>query len=124
MAYTPSPMKSESGKTTFNSLVVDSNRVVMTGSLGNYFVTQDATASPVASPVTVNTSQTLTVPQNATRITVISVSNPVQVSEDSTQSEYFVIPAGTQMTFDCARQQFIYLKTASSTVVSFYFAEV
>jgi hypothetical protein len=83
--------------------------------------TIDATASPVASPVTINTTQTLVVPARATTCTIISVTNAVQVSEDSTQTAYFSIPAATAVTFPCKRLNNLYLKTGSSTVVSFYF---
>lgn len=91
---------------------------------GNVFQTQDGTGTPVTSPATVNTTQTLIVPANAVQCTIISVTNPVQVSEDSTQSTFFTIPAGIPWTFDVANQNNIYLKTGSSTAVSFYFAIV
>lgn len=122
MAYTASPLKSKSTPDNFSGLRTDGNRVAMM--VGNTFQTRDATASPVSSPATVNTTQTLTVPQGAISITLISTTNPVQVSEDSTQSAYFTLPAATPWTFDCANQQYVYLKTASSTVVDFYFTMV
>src|ERR1035438_3562644 len=115
MTYTPSPLKSESGKTNFGGLVVDGNRIGMTGVLGSQFVTQDATGTPVTSPVTVNTTKTLVVPSTAVQLTLISTSNAVQVSEDSTQSVYFTLPAATLLVMDVARQQNVYLKTGSST---------
>lgn len=124
MAYTPSPRKVKSPVNNFGGLRTDANRVAMTGALGNVMQTTDANASPVVSPVTVNTTQTLTVPQGAVSCTIISVTNPVQVSEDSTQSTYFSLPAGVPWEFDCADQQFIYLKTGGSTVVSFLFKVV
>lgn len=124
MAYTPSPLKSKSTPNNFGGLRNDSNRVAMTGSLGNTFQTQDATASPVSSPVTVNTTQTLTVPQGAVSILIASATNAVQISEDSTQSAYFSLPAANPQWFDCANQQYVYLKTGSSTVVSFMFKVV
>lgn len=121
MAYTQSPLKSNSTPDNFSGLVTDGNRVALTGAVGNQFETRDATASPVNSPVTVNTTATLTVPQDAISCTIRSTTNAVQVSEDSTQSTYFTVPAATLMEFDCARQQYIYLKTGSSTVVDFVF---
>ena len=93
----------------------------MTGVLGNYMQTQDNTGTPVTSPVTVNTTKTLVVPPNAAQITVSPVTNPVQISEDSTQTAYFAVPAGQTITFDCSNMSNVYLKTAGSTVVSFYF---
>jgi hypothetical protein len=86
--------------------------------------TIDATASPNSSPLTVNTTATLLVPLNAVSVTIISTTNAVQVSEDSTQTAYFTLPAATVMTFPCARQANVYLKTGSSTVVNFFFSVV
>lgn len=83
--------------------------------------TIDATGTPVTSPATVNTTQTLVVPEKAITCTIVPVTNAVQVSEDSTQTAYFAVPAGTPVTFPCKRLNNIYLKTGSSTVVSFYF---
>lgn len=121
MAYTYGGNKSKSVPDNFGGLRTDGNRVAMTGVLGNNMQSQDAAVSPVTSPVTVNTTQTLTVPQNAAQITIASVTNAVQVSEDSTQTAYFSLPAGVPWTFDVANQQYVYLKTGSSTVVYFQF---
>jgi len=134
MAYTPPVFKTNpvsqttAGNTqgsarasNFGNLRVDGSRNAMAGSLGNFMQTIDAAGTPVASPVTVNTTQTLKVPTNATQITIISTTNAVQVSEDSTQSAYFTLPAGIPWVFDCANMVNIYLKTASSTVVNFLF---
>jgi hypothetical protein len=118
MAYTPSGLKVQHN---FGGLVNDGNRNAMTGVVGSTFQTQDATGTPVTSPATVNTTQTLVVPQNAVSVLIASVTNAVQVSEDSTQSAFFTLPAGNPQWFDCARQQNIYLKTGGSTVVSFMF---
>jgi hypothetical protein len=124
MAYTASVNKTQSVPSNFGGLVNDGNRNAMTGVLGSNIQTQDATGTPVTSPVTVNTTKTLIVPQNAAQITVVSTTNAVQVSEDSTQSAYFSLPAATVWQFDVARQQNVYLKTGSSTVVNFYFTLV
>lgn len=120
MAYTPSPRQSGSvTPSNFGALRHDGNKYVM--DRGNVIQTQDAAGSPVASPATVNTTQTLTVPPNAVSVVICSVTNAVQVSEDSTQGAYFSLPAGIPWEFDCADQQFVYLKTGSSTVVNFVF---
>ena len=124
MAYTPSGFKQHTTPSNFGGLVNDGNRNAMTGVLGSSMQTQDATASPVTSPLTVNTTATLVVPQNAAQLVIVSTTNAVQVSEDSTQGEYFTVPAGTIWAFDVARQQNVYLKTGSSTVVNFYFVMV
>lgn len=121
MAYTPSVNKAHSTPSNFGGLVNDGNRNAMTGVLGNSMQTRDATTSPVESPVTVNTQTTLTVPQNAAQVTIVSTTNAVQVSEDSSQTDYFLLPAGLPWTFDVARQQNVYLKTSGSTAVNFYF---
>lgn len=124
MAYTPPVFKVHTTPSNFGGLVNDGNRNALTGVTGSYMQCEDAAASPVMSPATVNTTQTLVVPQNAATITVVSTTNPVQVSEDSTQTAYFTVPAATIASFDVARQQNVYLKTASSTVVNFYFTMV
>lgn len=135
MAYTPSANKAgntiagpgnatATSRSNFGGLRVDANRVALTGSTANYMQSQDATGTPVTSPVTVNTTQTLVVPLNAVACTIASVTNAVQVSEDSTMAAYFSLPAGTVFTFQCANQANIYLKTGSSTVVSFQFQTV
>jgi hypothetical protein len=93
----------------------------MTGAIGNQIQTQDATGTPVTSPVTVNTTKTLVVPANAVSLVVISTTNAVQVSEDSTQTAFFSLPAAIPWEFDCARVSNMYLKTGSSTTVNFYF---
>ncbi len=124
MTYAAPALKTHSTPDNFGGLVTDGNRVAMTGALGSIMQTIDATGTPVTSPVTVNTTQTLVVPQNATSCTIISVTNAVQVSEDSTQTAYFSLPAAIPWTFDVARQANLYLKTSGSTVVSFYFTIV
>jgi len=121
MAYTASPSKLKTSPNDFGGLRTDGNRVALTGTTANTMQSIDATATPVTSPVTVNTAATLTVPQNAVAVTIVSVTNAVQVSEDSTQSAYFSLPAATPFTFQCANQQYVYLKTGSSTAVSFQF---
>lgn len=118
MAYTAPAIKTS---TPFGGAVTDGNRTGLT-SFPNQMQTIDATTSPNASPLTVNTTATLLVPLNAVSVTIISTTNAVQVSEDSTQTAYFTLPAATVMTFPCARQANVYLKTGSSTVVNFWFS--
>jgi len=126
MAYTPSGTKTKTAgySSLFGNLQTEASRNALTGVLGNSIQTQDATGTPVQSPVTVNTTKTIVVPQNAAQITIVSETNAVQVSEDSTQTAYFKLPAGVAWTFDVANQQNVYLKTGSSTVVNFYFTIV
>lgn len=127
MAYTPSANKVKSINpnlaSNFGNVQTDGQRTPM--GYGNRILTQDATpTSPVTSPATVNTTTTLIVPQNASQLTVVSTTNAVTVSEDSTSGESFSVPAGMIWTFDIANQQDVYLKTVSSTVVNFYFTVV
>lgn len=122
MAYTPQVLRV--GGNLFGPLVNDANRNAMTSTLGSTILTIDATGTPVTSPVTVNTTKTLVVPSNAVQFTVVSTTNPVQVSEDSTSTASFSVPAAVIWTFDCARMATIYLKTSGSTVVNFYFSLV
>lgn len=136
MAYTASVNKTgntvagpgtypATSRSNFGGLRVDANRVALTGSTANYMQSEDATpTSPNQSPLTVNTTATLQVPNNAVAVTIVSTTNPVQVTEDSTYTAYFSLPAATVFTFQCANQQYIYLKAASSTVVNFQFQTI
>lgn len=118
MAYNPAVLRTN---TPFGGAVTDGNRLGLTG-FANQMLTQDITGTPVTSPTTVTTTATLVVPLNAVSITISPVTNPVQVSEDSTQTAFFAVPAGQTITFPCARLTNIYLKTAGSTVISFFFS--
>lgn len=137
MAYTASANKAgntvqanqgnapATSRSNFGAFRVDANRVAMTGSTANYMQSEDATpTTPNQSPLTVNTTATLVVPLNAVAVTIISTTNAVQVSEDSTMTAYFTLPAATLFTFQCANQANVYLKTGSSTVVNFQFQTV
>lgn len=124
MAYTQTARKTKGTPGSFAGLKTDGNHVAMTGAVGNIILTRDITGTPVTSPVTVNTTQTLTVPLNAVSCTIMSVTNAIQISEDSTQATYFSLPAGIPLTVDCADMKELYLKSGSSTVVSFMFKAV
>lgn len=128
MAYTPSANKTKSTSpnlaSLFSNLQVDGGRNAMTGVLANRIFTHDGAASPAQSPLTLTTAQTLVVPQNAAQLTLVSTTNAVTVSEDSTSSSSFSLPAGIPWTFDVANQQDVYLTATSSTVVNFYFGTI
>jgi hypothetical protein len=127
MAYTASPYRTNANppQSNFGGLVVDGNRIGMTGVLGSSMQSIDGTSIPIASPLTMSGSvQTLTVPSNAVQITINPTTAVVWVSEDSTMSAYFTVPAGTSQTIDIARQKYIYLKGTSPDVVNFYFTLV
>ncbi len=114
------------GASNFGGLVNDGNHNAMSGAIGSGIQTTDATASPVASPATVTTGTTITVPLNATSVTIYS-SAALRISETSTtmSTSYFAIPATTVMTIDVARMASFYLKQDSgSCTVQFFFAVV
>ena len=122
MAYTPSGLRAKNNL-SFGSLVQDQNRIGLTGATGNSVQSQDATATPVTSPVTnmSGSGVTLTVPANAVQFTVNSTVT-IQIGEDGSYAQGLNVPANTLYTIDCARQQYIYLKPSSGTnTVSFQF---
>lgn len=125
MAYTPTPIRAKTA-TNFSGLVNDGNRNAMTGVIGSTMVSQDATGTPVTSPVTnmSGSGAALTVPNNAVQF-LINPTVTTQVGEDSSYAQGIVAPASTITTFDCARMTNIYLKPSSGTnTVSFQFKTV
>lgn len=127
----PNPTKTNPRYNHFGSWPHDANRQPISVS-ENYFGTEDATGTPVTSPATISNTgvSALTVPAAAGSI-VISSSAALRVSEDSTMSHYFVLPANTPLEFPClspaADQQLtntgvIYLQgDAASCTVQFFF---
>lgn len=90
--------------------------------IGSSFQTSDGAVSPVGSPLTFTATQTITVPQNAAEMVLVSPTNAITVSENSSSTTYFTMPASTFCVINCARMSNIYLTEASSgTTVSFYF---
>jgi hypothetical protein len=123
MAYTQSPDRAKT-ELTFGGLVNDANRNALAVT-GNRFVTRDATASPVTSPVTLGSgTTTLTVPPNAITLTVNPKTAVVKVSEDSTNSAYFTVPVALSQDFPVARQAYVYLTGTNDDAVDFYFTLV
>lgn len=121
MAYTFSGFKVRTGISDFGGLRTDANRIGMTGALGNFIQTKDATDTPVTSPVSVNGDKTLVVPTNAATVKIHAATNDVRVSEDSTYSCYFTVPHDQVVEFDVANQKEIYLQTTGATSVNFCF---
>ena len=110
----------------FNNLVVDGSHVGMTGALGSGFQTTDATGTPVVSPVTVSNAgvTTIIVPASAIQVTVIAITNTVNVSEaDATvATKYFTVPTGVPITFEVARLSKFYMKAnGGASTLSFFF---
>lgn len=98
--------------------IMDGNRIAVQVTSG--FNTNDATATPVVSPVAVaaGVNTILTIPQNAMSVTLIS-SAALNVSELSAFTQYATIPANTVVEIDVAKQKYIYLQGAAT--VSFLF---
>ena len=114
MAYTFS-VKPIASPSNFGGLAVDGNRVSMTGVVGSGIQTTDATATPVASPMSMSgtTVYTLNVPTNAASIIVhcTTGSTGIRVSEDSTVTSYTVISnSDGPCQYDVSRQSKIYFK--------------
>jgi hypothetical protein len=118
MAYTPPTFKTL--PLSWGHLREDSNHHPMTGALPWFFQTQDATGTPVISPVTVNTTQTLVVPQNAVQV-LVSAASTFTITEDSSYTAGFTVPASVIYAFPTVGLSNIYLKTASSLAISFAF---
>lgn len=127
MTYAPVTFKSKSAPNNFGGIRNDSNRIAFTGVLGNNMQTQDATTSPVTSPlsnVDAVAGQILTVPQGAVKITVLSTV-ACQIGEDSSLAFGFSLPANTVFTFDVSNQQYVYLLPSNGTnTINFYFTIV
>lgn len=118
MAYTFGGRKTKTSPNNFGGLKADANRVAMTGVLGNYMQSYDATATPVYSPITNGSASGvfLTIPQNAAQVTIcIGGSDTALVGEDSTYTYGQFVPTATLVTFDVADQQYIYIKPSSGT---------
>lgn len=128
MAYTYGGNKLKSSPNNFGGLRVDANRVAMSGALGNFMQSIDATATPVTSPITNGSGAgiTLTVPQGAIQIVVHVLSAVTLLAgEDSTFTYGMMVPTGTSVTFDVANQQYFYIKPSSGTnTIYFYFRMV
>ena len=118
MAYTPTPLR-QKGTQSFGSLVQDQNRVEMTGAIGNTIVSQDATATPVTSPIGNGSGSgfALTVPANAVQCIFFCSTAGVtlQIGEDSSYAQGMFVPATTYFTVDCARMTNIYVKPSNAT---------
>ena len=130
MAYTFS-VKPFASPSNFSGLAVDGNRVSMTGVIGSGIQTVDATATPVASPMSMSgtTVYTLNVPTNATSIIVHCAAGAtagIRVTEDSTVTSYTVISnSDGPCQYDVSRQSKIYFKIDAGTpTLAFHFVIV
>lgn len=118
--------KVPSNMTNYAGVVNDGNHAAMNGAVGSGPQTQDATGTPVVSPVSVSNSAvtTINVPLNAISIYIMAITNTVNISEaDATvATKYFTVPTSIPVSIDLGRTAVLYLKanTGASTV-SFYF---
>lgn len=125
------PSKSLKRSQTFGSFPKDPNRQTISVD-GNYFMTLDATGTPVVSPIAAlgTTATPLNVPAAAVKLNLLA-SAAILVSEDPLMASSFSIPANTLMAFPCAAPGIdsvtantgaIYIKAATGTAaVQFYF---
>lgn len=112
------PAKSAVRTGAFGPFGQASNHQVMNG-FPNYFMTFDAAASPILSPIASlsnSVAQKITVPGGAVSFTIRGV-NAVRVSEDSAFGSYYTVPAGVSETFPCVSPD---LDSATSNTGAFY----
>jgi len=90
----------------------------------NSFVTQDATGTPITSPLAYTTGvTTLVVPPNAVSI-VIQSSVALKVSEVLTQASYYTTTINGVETLSCGNMANIYLSAAGAATIQFRFNTV
>ena len=111
----------------FGGLTVDGNHQAMSYGAGPQM--SDATASPQTSPLTVSNSSatTLLVPTNAVKLTIVTLTNTLNISESvsAVSSKYFTLPVGTVLSIDVSRCSTLYLEAnTGSATVSFFFTIV
>ena len=121
----PAPLNPD---TWFAGIVNDGDRNAMTGAVGSGIQTEDASATPVTSPLTISTTAVthLVVPQNAVSM-VINVSNasPVNISEVSAMTSYYQIQQiDGNVEIDLARQNDIYLMASSATATAWFYFKI
>lgn len=125
MAFTftpkPSPTEPTEEDNFGNFRTTGSHQLV---DAANGFQTTDATGTPLTSPLSVTTGTTiLKVPLNVSWVTLFA-SAATSVSEVANMATYFTIPASTPVPIPVANQQFVYLTTATTATVSFYFSVI
>jgi len=91
------------------------------------FSTQDATATPQTSPLTVSSTEIdLVVPNKAAELIIVFTDQAFRISEVTGMARYFVLPAGYSHTLQVAGATHVYLKRdgTSDATVQFYFREL
>ncbi len=118
---------------SFGPIPRDANRQFLSSFL-NYFMTTDATGTPLTSPLSFTTGvTTLVVPAAAVQLT-LTPSAALRISEEPTAAaNYYVIPANTTVTVPCMTPRLdgvtttgnLYIKGDSgSGTVNFFFSNV
>lgn len=83
--------------------------------IGSTFQTSDNTGTPQISPLSYTTGvTTLIMPDNAAEV-ILAPSTDLRVSEISSMSQYYVIPAGQAEVIGVGKQQIVYVKADSSS---------
>lgn len=110
---------------TENNINVEDIVVVATGAKG--FQTQDAHATPKASPLTVSDTEiSITVPDNAIAFVYITRGADMKLSDVSGMASYVTILDGNGDTLECDDLDFIYVKRGAGvdTILHFYFKTI
>lgn len=116
--------KTSSQFNTFGSFAQDGNRVPLSN-FPNTISTQDATASPQASPLALTTSLTdIKIPVAAVNITM-TPSATIRYTEDSTGTRYATLAANATLTIPCTRLTDLYVRgDAGAATLQFFFSVV
>lgn len=117
MAYNPPTINSSA---PFGNLPKSGEESPMTSVVGSYLSSVDGSASPKTSPQTFSGNLTLAVPKMALQLLVCSPTT-FNITEDSSYTAYFAVPANFIYTYDCWKISNVYLQTATSQAVSYQF---
>jgi hypothetical protein len=119
----PYTFKTYKSPNDFGPMALDSNKQAIQVASG--IQTQDATGTPVTSPMTIPTATitTINVPTNASKFHLIPLAHSINISEKSDMSIAFTAPSGVEVVIPCVRQSVIYLQANTGDAVgsSFYF---
>lgn len=82
--------------------------------IGSTFQTNDATGTPLVSPLTYTTGvTTLIIPDNAVEI-ILAPSTNLRVSELQSMAQYYVIPSGQAEALGVSKQTNVYIQGDSA----------
>lgn len=108
---------------SYENLARDGSQAVL--QTGTGIVTVDISGTPKASPLALTTAtSTIAVPLNCAEM-VIYCTTAVRISEDSTMTRYFIVPASTSWVIPLGKTDTFYLAADSGTPsLFFYFVKV